>query len=465
MVVLNTCTVTAAADAQAREAVRKIHRANPAARIIVTGCYAQRAPDELASLEGVAYVVGNARQSEIPELVNHELGVVQPSRHASSRDFLPVSKLVAPLEPRLEETPLSLARGPAKVLTGDIFAQTTVQLAPANLMAGDRTRPILKIQDGCNNRCAYCVIPFVRGRSRSLFPDTVVAEVRQLVAAGAKEIVLSGINLGSYGRDLQPRAALSAVVRRILDETELDHLRFSSIEPQDVTADFVALVASSARLAPHFHVPLQSGSDRILKSMHRWYRSELYAERVHLIRRLLPHSAIGADVIVGFPGETDEDFDVTLEFIARLPLTYLHVFSFSTRPGTETAKLGQAVDPNAIQERARALRSLSERKTVAFRADQAGRSGRALTLARIEEEWTEALTANYLKVRLAGRHAANKWHDIRIPKAGELAHTATDCLALENDLSEREVAAVRDGEGNFLYSETVGELARDAREI
>ncbi len=154
-----------------------------------------------------------------------------------------------------------------------------------------------------------------------------------------------------------------------------------------------------------------------------------------------------------------------MEFIARLPLTYLHVFSFSTRPGTETAKLGQAVDPNAIQERARALRSLSERKTVAFRADQAGRSGRALTLARIGEEWTEALTANYLKVRLAGRHAANKWHEIRIPKAGELAHTATDCLALENDLSEREVAAVRDGEGNFLYSETVGELARDAREI
>ncbi len=465
MVVLNTCTVTAAADAQAREAVRKIHRANPAARIIVTGCYAQRAPDELASLEGVAYVVGNARQSEIPELVNHELGVVQPSRHVGSRDFLPVSKLVAPLEPRLKETPLSLARGPAKVLTGDIFAQTTVQLAPANLMAGDRTRPILKIQDGCNNRCAYCVIPFVRGRSRSLFPDTVVAEVRQLVAAGAKEIVLSGINLGSYGRDLQPRAALSAVVRRILDETELDHLRFSSIEPQDVTADFVALVASSARLAPHFHVPLQSGSDRILKSMHRWYRSELYAERVYLIRRLLPHSAIGADVIVGFPGETDEDFGVTLDFIERLPLTYLHVFSFSARPGTETGKLGHAVNPNTIRERARALRSLSERKTAAFRADQAGRSQRALTLARIGEVWTEALTPNYLKVRLAGRHAANKWHDIRIPRPGELAQTAKGWSALENDLSEREVAAVRDGEGNFLYAETVGELARDAREI
>src|SRR5208282_1833735 len=195
-------------------------------------------------------------------------------------------------------------------------------------------------------------------------PGAVMEEVRNLVAAGAKEIVLSGINLGAYGRDLVPRVELGTVVRRILGETSLEQLRFSSIEPQDVTEDFVALAASSPRIAPHFHVPLQSGSDRILRAMHRWYRAEHYAERVKLIRRLLPDAAIGADVIVGFPGETDGDFEATAEFIERLPFTYLHVFSFSTRPGTEAAKLGAAAVPlQVIRERARALRSLAEQKS------------------------------------------------------------------------------------------------------
>jgi threonylcarbamoyladenosine tRNA methylthiotransferase MtaB len=400
IVVLNTCTVTAAADSQAREAVRKIHRANPEARIIVTGCYAQRAPQELAALPGVAWVVGNSHQAQIPEIVRG-LGV-----RAANTDFVSVAEL--------EDDPMSLARGPAKILTGDIFAQSTVQIAPAALMAGDRTRPILKIQDGCNNRCSYCVIPFVRGRSRSLTPDAVVREVRMLCAAGAKEIVLSGINLGSYGRDLVPRAALADVVQRILGETGLQQLRFSSIEPQDVTEDFVALMASSDRLAHHFHIPLQSGSDRILRAMHRWYRTEHYAERVNLIHRLLPDAAIGADVIVGFPGETDADFKDTFEFIERLPFTYLHVFSFSTRPGTAAAAFGDAVPLQAIRERARALRELSQRKSAAFRAAQAGRTLRALTLARGGDGWTEALTGNYLKVRIAGRHPANEWHDVSV---------------------------------------------------
>ena len=168
---------------------------------------------------------------------------------------------------------MSLERGPAKILTGDIFAQNSVQVAPHDGLAGDRTRPILKIQDGCNNRCSYCVIPFVRGRSRSLAPDEVVDEARKLVDAGAKEIVLSGINLGSYGRDFRPRTALVDVVRRVLNETTLEQLRFSSVEPQDVTEDFVGLVVSSERIARHFHIPLQSGSAKILKAMHRWYRA------------------------------------------------------------------------------------------------------------------------------------------------------------------------------------------------
>jgi threonylcarbamoyladenosine tRNA methylthiotransferase MtaB len=400
VVVLNTCTVTAAADSQAREAVRKIHRANPEARIVVTGCYAQRAPEELAAMHGVAWVIGNSHQAEIPEIVR---GI---GTRGASADFVPVAQL--------EGDPLSLARGPAKILTGDIFAQSTVQIAPATLMAGDRTRPILKIQDGCNNRCSYCVIPFVRGRSRSLPPDDVVREVRMLGAAGAKEIVLSGINLGSYGRDLVPRAALADVVQRILTETGLEQLRFSSIEPQDVTEDFVALVASSNRLARHFHVPLQSGSDRILRAMHRWYRREHYAERVNLIRRLLPDAAIGADVIVGFPGETDADFCETFEFIERLPFTYLHVFSFSERPGTAAVTLGDRVPPQTIRERARALRELAQRKSAAFRASLSGNTMRALTLARGGDNWTEALTGNYLKVQIAGQHAANEWHEVSV---------------------------------------------------
>jgi threonylcarbamoyladenosine tRNA methylthiotransferase MtaB len=405
VVVLNTCTVTAAADSQTREAVRKIHRANPRARIIVTGCYAQRAPEELAEIEGVACVVGNSHQAELAGVVRDLLASAASARSASG-DFVPIA--------RLDDDAMSLARGPAKILTGDIFAQTAVQIAPSALVDGDRTRPILKIQDGCNNRCSYCVIPFVRGRSRSLEPGAVIEAVRKLIAAGAKEIVLSGINLGAYGRDLTPRVELSVVVRRILDETSLEQLRFSSIEPQDVTEDFVALTASSRRIAPHFHVPLQSGSDRILRAMRRWYRAGHYAERIGITRRYLPDAAIGADVIAGFPGESEADFQATVEFIERLPFTYLHVFSFSERPGTAAAQLTERVELGAIRERARLLRALGERKAAAFRAAQDGRSLRALTLARGGADWTEALTGNYLKVRIAGRRPTNQWCDVRL---------------------------------------------------
>src|ERR1700685_2106272 len=230
VVVLNTCTVPAGADAQAREAVRKIHRANPAARIVVTGCYAQRAPEEIAAIEGVEFVVGNSHQTEIARLIcgtalesSRAMAPVEPAADGASgaAGFFPLASI--------DREAMSLARGPAKILTGDIFAQTTVAIAPAEFGESGRTRPILKIQDGCNNRCSYCVIPFVRGRSRSLPPDVVIAEVRALVDSGAKEVVLSGINLGSYGRDLSPRAELVGTAGRILDETRLEQLRFSSI--------------------------------------------------------------------------------------------------------------------------------------------------------------------------------------------------------------------------------------------
>jgi threonylcarbamoyladenosine tRNA methylthiotransferase MtaB len=409
VVVLNTCTVTAAADAQARETVRRVHRANPSARIVLTGCYAQRAPEELATLPGVTLVVGNSRLSEIPDALR-DGGIVTVPSGGSVADFVALSEL---------EEPMSLAHGPTKILTGDIFAWATLSAMPGAARNPDRTRPVLKIQDGCTNRCSNCVIHLVRGRSRSLPPGATIEEIRRFVSAGAKEIVLSGINLGSYGRDLTPRADLAKLVERILLETELDRLRFSSIEPQDITKDFIDLVASSPRIAPHFHVPMQSGSDGILKAMHRWYRAEHYAERVKLISKTLPHAGIGADVIAGFPGETEEDFAATAHLIEELPFTYLHAFSFSLRPGTEAAQLHSSVPGPVIRERARALRAAGERKSAAFRTSEAGRTMPALTLNRTGENWTEALTGNYLKVRIAGRRPRNQWSSVEITRRPE----------------------------------------------
>ncbi len=409
-VVINTCTVTSSADAQARDAIRKIHAQNPAARVIVTGCYAQRAPEELAALPGVNWVVGNSHKPQIPHLVQPFHGERAPF---SSPGFLPLTAL--------HPEPMSLTHAPAKILTGDIFEQTSLLAAPVLGGEGNHTRPTLKIQDGCNSRCSYCVIPFVRGKSRSLPPDTVLHEIRTLAASGFREVVLSGINLGTYGRDLSPRIEFENLLRRILGETSLERLRISSIEPLDVTQDLVTLFASSDRIAQHFHMPLQSGSDRILAAMHRWYRAEHYARRVELIRERLPHAAIGADVITGFPGETDVDHLATLAFIERLPFSYLHVFSFSKRPGTKAAGLPNEVPGVAIKRRARELRALADRKSSSFRCSQVGRTLRVLTLRSDEDtdtNTTPALASNYLKVRLCGYHPANSWLDVLL--SGEI---------------------------------------------
>src|SRR5262249_34184292 len=229
------------------------------------------------------------------------------------------------------------------LLIGDIFSSTEVLVAPVLGGEGNHTRPTLKIQDGCNNRCSFCVIPFVPGKSRSLPPETALSEILRLCDSGFQEIVLSGINLGSWGRDLSPRVDILGLLRRVLDETPLARLRISSIEPLDVTRDLIALVAGTDRIADHFHMPLQSGSDCILAAMHRWYRTEHYARRVQLIQQFLPHAAIGADVIAGFPGETEADHNTTLHFVESLPFTYLHVFSYSSRPGTKAASSANEV--------------------------------------------------------------------------------------------------------------------------
>jgi threonylcarbamoyladenosine tRNA methylthiotransferase MtaB len=424
VVVVSTCTVTAAADSQARDAIRKIHARNPAARVIVTGCYAQRAPEELAALPGVSWVVGNSHKPQVSELAARFMPAAQGASSPPG-SLIPAESLLA-FNPSASEV-LSLASAPTKILTGDIFAQTTFLAAPVLGGEGNHTRPTLKIQDGCNSRCSYCVIPFVRGKSRSLPPADVLAEIRNLSESGYREIVLSGINLGTYGRDLSPRIGFDDLLRRILDETPLDRLRISSIEPLDVTQDLIALFASTPRIAQHFHMPLQSASDRILAVMHRWYRSEHYARRVELIREHLPHAAIGADVIAGFPGETEDDHATTISFIERLAFTYLHVFSFSKRPGTRAASLPNQVPAAAIHRRARELRALGEEKSAAFHQAQLDRTLEVLTLRHNSRApavtsppnsaWTPAISSNYLQVHVAGEWPPNRMVQARVVSA------------------------------------------------
>jgi threonylcarbamoyladenosine tRNA methylthiotransferase MtaB len=417
VVVLNTCTVTAAADAQAREAIRKLHAHNPDTQIVVTGCYAQRAPEELAALPGVSYVVGNSHKSQIPDFLASALGAPRHEKctivhipPATSAGFVPASSLAA------------------QILTGDIFDQRDVLVAPVLGGESNHTRPTLKIQDGCNNRCAFCVIPFVRGKSRSLPPETVLNDIRNLSNSGHKEIVLSGINLGAWGRDLSPRHDFLDLLKQIIGETRVARLRLSSVEPLDVTRDLIELFASTPRLAEHFHMPLQSGSDQILAAMHRWYRTEHYARRVELIGEHLPHAAIGADVIAGFPGETEEDHARTLRFIEDRPFTYLHVFSYSSRPGTHAAALPNHVAPHIIKRRARELRALSEQKSAAFRRSNSGRVLSVLTLrhsdstAAESSKWTPALSTNYLKLRLPCQFPPNQFITANCPpQPGKLA--------------------------------------------
>ena len=411
VVIVNTCTVTAAADAQAREAIRKLHARNPAARVIATGCYAQRAPEELAALPGVSWVVGNSHKPEIPWLMD---SMAAETAGGSASGFVPASAL--------GEEKFSLLHGPAKILTGNIFEQRALLAAPVVGDEGNRTRPVVKIQDGCNSRCAYCVIPFVRGRSRSLEPQQVIEEIAQLSAAGYREIVLSGINLGTYGRDLSPRVELIELLRGILDKTGVERLRISSIEPMDVTEELIALFGSSERMAQHFHMPLQSGCDRVLCAMRRWYRAEHYARRVELIRERLPDAAIGADVIAGFPGEADAEHAETLAFIERLPFSYLHVFSYSKRPGTQAAELANQVPASVVRNRARELRALGEEKARDFRRSQVGRELRVLTVRgeRDSAEATPALSSNYLRISARGKFAANEWLNVTVAEADGL---------------------------------------------
>jgi threonylcarbamoyladenosine tRNA methylthiotransferase MtaB len=431
VVVVNTCTVTASADADARRAIRAIHRANPAARIIATGCYAQRAPEDLAELPGVTFVVGNSHKPEIPRLAGIG-GAVSAEISPSPAGLISVASLHA--------SGASLAPRTATILVGDVFAQTDVLVAPVEGGEAQHTRPILKIQDGCNHRCAFCVIPSVRGNGRSLAPTRVIQELNSLVERGYREIVLSGIHLGSYGRDLVPRANLIDLLRRILDETRLERVRLSSIEPMDVTEDLVALVASTDRIAQHFHVPLQSASNRILAAMHRWYRAEHYARRLEWIAAWLPDAAIGADVIAGFPGESESNHRATMDFVRAQPFTYLHVFSFSPRPATPAAALPGQIAPQVILERARELRALAAEKKSRFLARQVGRTLSVLTLRPSPRDSasgaTPAISTNNIEIELPGAWPANRMMDVRAVGVTRAGLQCEPCAAPETNLPQ-----------------------------
>ncbi|MGA8238798.1 MAG: tRNA (N(6)-L-threonylcarbamoyladenosine(37)-C(2))-methylthiotransferase MtaB, partial [Candidatus Sulfotelmatobacter sp.] len=421
LVVLNTCTVTSSADQDARAAIRRVQRQNPTAEIIVTGCYAQRAPEEVAALPGVTAVIGNSHKHQLAEIV-----LEKKPRPAS---FLPVSTLTENRELRTENW----------VFVSDIFAHTELLAAPvfesanhesANHEFG-RTRPNLKVQDGCDNRCSFCIIPSVRGQSRSLPVDQVIREMNALVAAGYREVVISGINLGRWGRDLAVSSQLSAIsenlwregkarelcfeslIRVILGETQIEKLRISSVEPMDWTDELIELVASSPRVAKHAHVPLQSGSDAVLRRMHRKYRPWHYREKIEKIRAAMPTAAIGADVMAGFPGETDSEFEATRRFIAELPFTYLHVFTYSARPGTPAAALPNQVPVQVARERNGILRNLAAEKKLAFMRSFIRKPLDAITLnvthRNSDGEFTESLTDNYQKLYLRGLYEPNRW--------------------------------------------------------
>ena len=497
VIVLNTCTVTTGADQDARAAIRRVRRQNPDARIVVTGCYAQRAPEEIAALPGVDLVVGNSHKHRLAEIVHgvsptiSGFGRTSPSRAANQGASSGAALALAASRWVPLSALQSSGRGPNSddqglIFVSDIFAHTELLAAPVFDAANERTRPNLKVQDGCDNRCSFCVIPYVRGQSRSLAMERIVREVQTLIEAGYREVVLSGINLGRWGRDLFSRHQTSGVsqatsdvdlrseasnlkrslssayagtatwgcpdersspapavatfrepetesltpqarrqtprladlIRAILRETSLEKLRISSVEPMDWSDELVGLLASSPRIAKHAHVPMQSGSDAVLRRMHRKYRPWHYRGKIEKIHAAMPGAAIGADVMVGFPGETDSEFEATRQMIQDLPFTYLHVFTYSARPGTPAAQMTDQVPIHIARERNRILRDLASEKKVAFMRTFVGKSLEAITLNVVERdgggEFTEALTDNYLKLRLKGQHVANRWMRVSI---------------------------------------------------
>jgi len=368
--IINTCTVTQKASMQSRQMIRQLQRNHPGARIIVTGCYAQIAPEEIESIDGVHAIVGHGRKSDLPELI------VQAAAHADASPLYSVANLN-------NDTP---------------FAEPLVT-AP-----GTRTRPFLKIQDGCNSFCTYCIVPYARGRSRSMRPGQVLHHLRHMGAMGYQEVVLTGIHLGAYGIDLNPPINLQTLLDQIETHQPVTRIRLSSIEPNELNRSIIDLAASSDIFCPHFHLPLQSGDDTILKKMHRPYTRDLFRQQVLAIKNRMPQAAIGADVLVGFPGEDDHCFGNTAQLIEELPLSYLHVFPFSRRPGTPACDYPDQIAPQVIKQRTARIREIGLEKKQVFMRSAVGQQAAVLVETRRDTGTgrLKGLTPNYLSVLLEG---------------------------------------------------------------
>ncbi|MBL0133865.1 MAG: tRNA (N(6)-L-threonylcarbamoyladenosine(37)-C(2))-methylthiotransferase MtaB [Chitinophagaceae bacterium] len=374
--VINTCSVTDNADKECRHLVRRIQRKSPQSMVVITGCYAQLKPEEIASIPGVDLVLGAAEKFNI---VSH-----------------------------LSE----LSKGDsAKICSCDI---EDVNIFKTSYSLNDRTRTFLKVQDGCDYNCSFCTIPMARGKSRSDSIENVVAEVKQIAESGVKEVVLTGVNLGDFGLG---NPALEAgrpgrkenffELVKALDVIEgIERYRISSIEPNLLTNEIIEYVATSKRFMPHFHIPLQSGSNKVLRLMRRRYQKELYAERVALLKKLMPHCAIGVDVIVGFPGETDEDFQETYNFLHELDVSYLHVFTYSERDNTHALTIEPIVPIEVRNNRNKALRQLSYKKMQYFTQQHTGETRKVLFEKHAKDGIMEGYTDNYIKV---STHHRDDW--------------------------------------------------------
>jgi threonylcarbamoyladenosine tRNA methylthiotransferase MtaB len=367
--IINTCAVTGKAAMQSRQAVRQFIRSNPRAQIVVTGCYAQIEPDELKKIDGVHRIIGHGDKHRIPDIV----------LSAGNADFFPV------------------------LIRRDILSEDNFNNIPVTV-SGNRTRPVLKIQDGCNAFCTYCVVPYARGKSRSMPPESVLKNIRCLNEAGFHEMVLSGVHLGAYGLDLSPRVPLTDLLGRIRDANGIDRVRLSSIEPNELTPDIIELVAESDIFCNHFHIPLQSGDDRVLGRMHRNYAPSVFEDLVFKIKERLPSAAIGADVLIGFPGETEKAFENTYSLIEKLPVTYLHVFPFSPRPGTPANKYPQKVPAITIKARSEKMRRLGNDKKKDFYKSFTGKTVQLLIENKRDNATglLKGITSNYIPVHVAG---------------------------------------------------------------
>lgn len=392
--VVNTCTVTSKSDYRSRQALRRAIKANPAALILATGCYAQRKPDEVAAIRGVDVVVGNAEKYEIEA-------------------FLGLSKGAAPL-----------------VRVTEAEALETIDGSRRLHQFGRYTRAFVKIQDGCDNRCTYCAVPLARGRSRSKDPEDVKREIETLTAEGYREIVLTGVHLGSYGKDLEACWSLADLVAALARVDGLARLRLSSIEPTDFTDDLIGLVADpTSKICPHVHVPLQSGDDRILALMGRPYSRARYRDLILKIAQQVPACGIGADVMVGFPTEDEAAFTSTYSLVSDLPITYLHTFAFSGREGTPACGLAGQVDAAAKKERSRIMRRLSKSKSNAFRASLVGASVGVLVLRTPSCGKSVGISGNYVEVFLDSPVAPNMLVSARVTGVVDRGVTASPCCS------------------------------------